>query len=138
MQESQTIDTKLKMLRISRNLSQDEVAEKIGISQAAYAKLEAGQTRLTIDRAGQLAELYEIEPEYFFSTEKVTNLNNGSHSHGGPFNNSTYNNGLQKEILEKILEEQSAMVKVLQAELAESRKEREQFVKLLERIASKE
>ncbi len=136
MQESQTIDTKLKMLRISRNLTQDEVAEKIGISQAAYAKLEAGQTRLTIDRAGQLAELYEIEPEYFFTNEKITNFNTGNNSHGGLFHNSTYNN-VEKDFFEKLLEENNSLRKLFLEELGEARKERDQFVKLLEKLMQK-
>lgn len=69
------ISIKLHVLRISRNWSQDQVADKIGITQAAYAKLESGKTRLTVDRAKQLASIYDVDAESFFDESPVGILN---------------------------------------------------------------
>ena len=137
MSESYHLDTKLKMLRVSRDWSQESVAEKLGISQAAYAKLETGETRLTVDRAGQLANLYEIDPEFFFATDRVINYNSGSNSHGGLFNTATYNNGITRELLEKLLTERDEVAKTLQEELVAARQERAEIALLLKKLIEK-
>jgi transcriptional regulator with XRE-family HTH domain len=137
MPESYHLDTKLKVLRVSRDWSQEYIAEKLGISQAAYAKLETGETRLTVDRAGQLAGIYEIDPEYFFTTDRVINYNSGSNSHGGLFNTATYNNGVALEMIEKLMSERNEVARILEEELAASRKERAEIALLLQKLIEK-
>ncbi|MCI5648652.1 MAG: helix-turn-helix domain-containing protein [Fusicatenibacter sp.] len=46
------------MLRNLKGYSQEEVAEKIGISRQAYAKWEKGETIPDVDRCQKLADLY--------------------------------------------------------------------------------
>lgn len=46
------------MLRNMNGFSQEEVAEKIGISRQAYAKWEKGETVPDVERCLKLAELY--------------------------------------------------------------------------------
>lgn len=46
------------MLRSLNGYSQEEVAEKIGISRQAYAKWEKGETIPDVERCLKLAELY--------------------------------------------------------------------------------
>lgn len=46
------------MLRNLNGFTQEEVAEKIGISRQAYAKWEKGETTPDIERCMRLAELY--------------------------------------------------------------------------------
>ncbi len=48
----------LAMLRNLNGYSQEEVAEKIGISRQAYAKWEKGETIPDVERCMKLAELY--------------------------------------------------------------------------------
>jgi|GEM_PF-1932304 len=77
--------TLLQSLRENKNWTQDYVAQELDITQSAYAKLEAGHTKLTIDRAKELANLYGIDPETFLgNTPPVVNYNSGSGSFGGP------------------------------------------------------
>lgn len=45
-------------LRNAHNYSQEEVAEKIGISRQAYAKWEKGETVPDIEKCALLAKLY--------------------------------------------------------------------------------
>ena len=47
-------------LRYVNGYSQEEVAEKIGISRQAYAKWEKGETIPDVERCQKLAELYEV------------------------------------------------------------------------------
>lgn len=46
------------MLRSVNRYSQEEVAEKVGISRQAYAKWEKGETVPDVERCQKLAELY--------------------------------------------------------------------------------
>lgn len=46
------------MLRSVNSYSQEEVAEKVGISRQAYAKWEKGETVPDVERCQKLAELY--------------------------------------------------------------------------------
>ena len=47
-------------LRNVNGYSQEEVAEKVGISRQAYAKWEKGETIPDVERCQKLAELYDV------------------------------------------------------------------------------
>ncbi|MCB0482782.1 MAG: helix-turn-helix transcriptional regulator [Flavobacteriales bacterium] len=57
----------IKRLRVSIGLSQQEVADGLGITQASYARIEQGKTKLSSDRMEQLAKIFDVRPEYFIS-----------------------------------------------------------------------
>ena len=48
------------MLRSINGYSQEEVAEKTGVSRQAYAKWEKGETIPDVERCQKLAELYGV------------------------------------------------------------------------------
>ncbi|QNL49782.1 helix-turn-helix transcriptional regulator [Olivibacter sp. SDN3] len=123
------IGAKLKKLRDENGYSQEFVASELGISQSTYHKLESEQIRLTVERAKQLAKLYDIDPEYFFSTEaSAIYYNNGQGNYHNSINSTieTYDNrtgDLNKELFE-----------LLKDELSQARQEREKFTSLLEKF----
>jgi transcriptional regulator with XRE-family HTH domain len=51
---------KLRLLREFRNYSQEYIAEKLGITQNAYSRIENNQTRLTADRLEKLSIILGI------------------------------------------------------------------------------
>ena len=53
----------IRRLRLDRELSQENVAFNLQISQSSYAKLESGQSRLSIDRLYQLAVYFNVPIE---------------------------------------------------------------------------
>ncbi|MBP6055706.1 MAG: helix-turn-helix transcriptional regulator, partial [Cytophagaceae bacterium] len=53
----------IRKMRIDRELSQENVAFNLKISQSSYAKLESGQSRLSIDRLYQLAIYFNVPVE---------------------------------------------------------------------------
>lgn len=60
------------MLRNVNGYSQEEVAEKIGISRQAYAKWEKGETIPDVERCQKLAELYGVTIDALINfSEKV-------------------------------------------------------------------
>ena len=76
------------MLRNINGYSQEEVAEKIGISRQAYAKWEKGETVPDVERCQKLAELYGVTIDSLINfsgmigTTKLTPGPKGKHIFG--------------------------------------------------------
>lgn len=60
----------LVVLRNINGYSQEELAEKVGISRQAYAKWENGTTVPDIEKCRRLAELYGVTLDSLVKTEK--------------------------------------------------------------------
>lgn len=54
---------RIRVLRITAGLTQMQVAEVLGVSQAAYSRLEHGEIEVSISKLFALAELYRITLE---------------------------------------------------------------------------
>lgn len=52
---------KIRQLREQKKWSQEQLASKLGLSPNGYAKIERGETRLTLPRLMQLAEVFELD-----------------------------------------------------------------------------
>lgn len=59
----------LMMLRNLRGLSQEQIAEEIGISRQAYAKWESGATMPDIEKCKRLADFYDVTLDSLMKTE---------------------------------------------------------------------
>lgn len=59
------------MLRNINGFSQEEIAEKIGISRQAYAKWESGATVPDIEKCKRLADIYGITIDSLIKTTTV-------------------------------------------------------------------
>ena len=76
------------MLRNLHGYSQEEVAEKIGISRQAYAKWEQGATVPDILKCSALADVYGVSVDSLLKTEKADGIGmippaqNGKHIWG--------------------------------------------------------
>ncbi len=64
----------LAMLRKLNGYSQEQIAEKIGISRQAYAKWESGATVPDIDRAALLAQVYGITLDSLLKTKTADGI----------------------------------------------------------------
>lgn len=53
--------TRIKKVRELRNYSQEYMAERLGISQVSYSRIETGQTRLSLNRFQIIARILEID-----------------------------------------------------------------------------
>jgi transcriptional regulator with XRE-family HTH domain len=67
---------KIKLLRQTQGWSQEEMANKLGMSANGYGHIERGKTNLDLSRLEQIAQLFDIAlTELFDSNEKnVFNL----------------------------------------------------------------
>lgn len=51
---------KIKLMREMNNWTQEDVAEKLGMSTTGYAKIERGQTAMSVDKLKQIAQIFNI------------------------------------------------------------------------------
>ncbi|MDO4176495.1 MAG: helix-turn-helix domain-containing protein [Bacillota bacterium] len=59
------------MLRNTCGFSQEQIAEKIGISRQAYAKWESGKTIPDIEKCSLLAEIYGVTVDSLIKTQEL-------------------------------------------------------------------
>lgn len=67
---------KIKELREAKGLYQSQVADALGVSQAAVAKWEAGQAMPTADKLPQLALLFSVPIDAIFGREPPSDADN--------------------------------------------------------------
>lgn len=82
-----SIEEKIKNIRELKNLTQGYMAEKLGMSQAGYSKIESGATQLSYAKIVEISKILGVETEellafdsqkYFNSFNNVKGSNNGS------------------------------------------------------------
>ena len=59
------------MLRNTHGFSQEEIAEKAGVSRQAYAKWESGKTVPDIEKCCLIAEVYGVTIDSLIKTEQL-------------------------------------------------------------------
>lgn len=67
---NRTVGAKIRHLRKTRGYSQEEVAEKLSISQSAYARIENGESQSWASHIEQLSIIFEVKPKSFLSKHK--------------------------------------------------------------------
>lgn len=58
--ENMELGTKIKDLRSQKGFTQDYVADKLGISQPAYSKIESGHIEITINRLIEICKILDV------------------------------------------------------------------------------
>ncbi|WP_291152373.1 helix-turn-helix domain-containing protein [Flavobacterium sp. UBA7680] len=107
-------ETKIKQIRELKNLTQEFVAESIGLTTRAYSKIENGQTQLTINRLNQISAILGVEPLEIleFDCEHVFNhFNNNS-------NNAVKNQvACDLKLSEKLIQQYEETIKSLKEQI---------------------
>ena len=62
------INQEIKKIRISKGLSQKEMADLLFMSQASYSKIESGKTAISLDTILKILEVYKEEASNILST----------------------------------------------------------------------
>ena len=83
------IGQKIKKLRELKNLTQDYMAQELGITQSAYSRMELGETELTYNKLEKIANLFEVKPEDIinFSENMIFNVMHNDVGNGLVINN---------------------------------------------------
>ncbi|AOF53850.1 transcriptional regulator [Rodentibacter caecimuris] len=106
------INEKIRQLREQHQLSQENMAEKLGMSVTGYAKIERGEVRSTLPRLEQISEVFEIdicELLAFGENEKVY-FNNSSSGSTNSNNSNHFLFAVGNENLEKAIQQLQLMV----------------------------
>lgn len=74
--------SRLKMYRKQNGLTQEDVAEKLGVSRQAVAKWERGETMPDIESCIKLADLYETTVDMLVRDLEKSEHGNGKHIFG--------------------------------------------------------
>jgi transcriptional regulator with XRE-family HTH domain len=80
------IGSKIKKIRELRNFSQEFVADKIGISQSNYARLENNEIAISSERLQKIAEALNTSESVIkgFDENIIFNITQGDNSAAGP------------------------------------------------------
>jgi transcriptional regulator with XRE-family HTH domain len=123
------IGTRIKRFRELKNLTQEHLAERLGISQNSYSRLESETVKITTDRLKEIAGVLDVPAEYLLNTEApVYNFsNNTSNKFVGHIEN-IYDD--QKELLQKTIE-------MLEIQLKEVNEDRKRLLEMIAELVKK-
>ncbi len=65
----ETLGHKLKRARLVEDLCQEYMADSLGITQAAYSKIESGQTQITVNRFLAICRLLHLDPKHMLEEQ---------------------------------------------------------------------
>jgi transcriptional regulator with XRE-family HTH domain len=60
------LGTKIKHLRIDKDLNQEQLAEKVNMSREHISCLECGKYSIQISNLYKIADFFEVDIKYFF------------------------------------------------------------------------
>jgi len=112
------VENKIRNIRELKNLTQTYVAGKLGISQAAYSKIESGFTKVHYDKLAQIANILEIDISTLlnFDGQKLFTMHNMEGNNNGLAFNATEIDikGLYEDkirLLEKLLAQEETRLR---------------------------
>lgn len=77
------VGQKIRKFRDERNYSQSEMAERMGISQSAYSRIERNETPITVDELIRVSKTLNV-PLQEFLPDSISIQNVNERGHGGP------------------------------------------------------
>jgi transcriptional regulator with XRE-family HTH domain len=113
-----TFSDTIRLLREARGLSQQQIAEKLGITQQAYSNLEKKPERATLERLREIAKILQVELITLLGEEDTYILQSFNQSGGNAATQMNITPSIgEKEIYEKLiltLKEEIAFLRELQ------------------------
>ena len=122
------VANKIRNLRKAKGYSQEEVAERLSISQSAYARIERGESHSWAAHLEKLSEIFEVKPEELLSDDS-NNFNNQEQKGGMAFQFVGTINTINS-LSEKLIEQYEVRIAELKEEVASLKEE----IKLLKSL----
>ncbi len=88
---------KIRQIRELKGFTQEYIADKLGISQRAYSKIENNQTKIDWERITKIAEVFGVDPIDMISFDDNLIFNNCNQS--GKF--ETFINNMPERLIEQ-------------------------------------
>ena len=90
-------------MREDKKLTQADMAEKLGLSETGYAKIERGESKIRIERLFQIAQVLDVSPAElipFVDDGGITfNNSNDNFSNSSNFTLAIGNSAMENEII---------------------------------------
>lgn len=111
---SATTGYRIKQIREFKNYTQDYMADKLGLSQNSYSRIETGQTKLDVDRLREISKLLDVPVEGVLNDEaNVFNFTNNSGLSAGFY----FSQDETKELAQKTIKLLEDKVTLLEKEI---------------------
>jgi transcriptional regulator with XRE-family HTH domain len=107
---------KIKRLRKSKGFSQDDMAERMHISQSAYARIETGESHSWAAHIEKLSEILEVKPEDFL-TDETNSFSSLDQLGGFAFQNVGTITTINSFLSEKFVEQYEERIKELKEQV---------------------
>lgn len=111
----------LQLLRLEKNLTQEQMSEKLNLSTSAYCKIEYGETDLTLTRLDKIAKVLGISALSLFSRiDKNMNPDTDNSCKNSNNNDSAYDLNDLRELIKantKIIDLLSKRIDLLEQKL---------------------
>lgn len=92
------IGEKIRKLRNLRGYNEEYLANKLGMSQNNYSKIELGKVKITLDRIEEIAQVLDIDPIKLIEFDDTLVFNNNNQSGGNSAN--VINESLSEKLIE--------------------------------------
>jgi len=118
---------KIKRIREMLGKTQEEIAQKLSLTPQAYSRMERGETSISLDRLGKLAEAFDmkIEDIFRFDDNKVVITGNNNN------NGEAKENALQFHLT---INESNKTIEILERSLANQQEEIKHLRKQVEKL----
>ena len=130
---------KLRLLREYRNYSQEYIAEKLGITQNAYSRIENNQTKITAERLGRLAVILNIPPvELLSDKEPVIHFSEPVVHYSQPAKEDHWKEMIEntRQLYGQVICSKDEKIAHLENEIHTLRKERDRIIHLIEKLTA--
>ena len=114
------IGSKIKRIREMRGITQEEIAEELNLTTQAYGRMERGETSISAERLGKIAEKLGVNTDEIMRYDENKyvisgNSNNGeANENGVQFNLNIYESDIAVEALKETIKNQQDQIKFLQ------------------------
>jgi transcriptional regulator with XRE-family HTH domain len=109
----------IKKHREFKGLRQQDLADRLSMGLRSYQSLENGETKLDLERLGQIAKLLETTVEELLKGEGMLvhqEIKDGGTSCGFSTTGNVYNYSIEKEVLDKLISAKDSEIKSLKDE----------------------
>lgn len=118
----------IKELREERNWSQEQMAERLGMSKNGYAKIERGESLPSLERLDEIAKVFDVSVlELIRVSDKNVVLQTQNHHANYHYNHYANNETLQAE---------NERLKLIIAHKDEIIAQKNESIKILKRLAN--
>lgn len=120
MRSKMSVNEKVRLFRELNQWSQEEMAERMNMSVAGYAKIERGETNISLHKLKQIASVLQIDLLDLLSTHDSGVILVGGENNQNHFRNNYYGNQsaeLEVEKLKLELKHKDELLKQRESEL---------------------